>query len=62
MTNDIRELNINELDAVTGGCTHGTGDCKTGSGKGDGLGQLRAIEGGLVEAGKAVVAGIVGMF
>lgn len=60
MNNDIHELNINELDTVTGGCEHGSGNC-TG-GKGDGLGQLRQLEGALVDAGKAVVASIISMF
>jgi len=55
------ELNVNELDAVIGGCTHGSGDCKH-EGKGDGLGQLRQLEGALLDAGKALVKTIVGMF
>ncbi len=62
MTNHY-ELNINELDAVVGGdgCVHGTGTCKDGSGQGDGLGQLRQIEGGLIEVGKTLVAGLGSM-
>ena len=46
---------------IVDGWVHGTGTCKDGSGQGDGLGQLRQIEGGLVEAGKTLVAGIVSM-
>ena len=59
MTNS-EELNIDELDAVVGGC-HGTGQCPPGSGQGDGLGQLREIEGGLIAAGAAVVSSNLGI-
>jgi bacteriocin-like protein len=59
MTN-FNELNVDELDTVTGGC-HGTGRCPNGSGQGDGLGQLREIEGGLIAAGAAVVSSILGI-
>jgi hypothetical protein len=48
--NDIRELNIDELDAVTGGKGDGKGDGGgggkgngAGTGGGDGLGWLRTI-------------------
>jgi hypothetical protein len=60
MNNASYELNLNELDAVTGGdkvCVHGTGTCKKG--EGDGLGQLRQIEGGLIDAGKAVASSLL---
>lgn len=56
------ELNINELDAVVGGCDHGSGTCKAGSGQGDGLGQLRQLEGAIIEAGKTVVNTIINLF
>jgi bacteriocin-like protein len=59
MTNS-EELNIDELEAVVGGC-HGTGKCPSGSGQGDGLGQLRAAEGGLIAAGQALVSTILGI-
>jgi hypothetical protein len=62
MNNNHLELSFEDLETVTGGCDHGTGNCKAGSGQGDGLGQLRQLEGALVDAGKAIVAGIVGMF
>jgi hypothetical protein len=62
MNNDIRELNIIDLDTVTGGddCVHGSGKCPN-NGQGDGLGQLRQIESGLIEVGKTLVAGIGSM-
>jgi hypothetical protein len=48
--NDIRELNIDEVDAVTGGKGDGKGDGGgggkgngAGTGGGDGLGWLRTI-------------------
>jgi hypothetical protein len=59
MTNHF-ELNMDELDAAVGGdkaCVHGTGTCKKGDG--DGLGQLRQIEGGLIDAGKAVASSLL---
>jgi len=59
--NNNFELSLNDLDAVTGGdkCD-GTGTCKD-TGKGDGLGQLREIESGLIEVGKTLVAGLASM-
>jgi hypothetical protein len=62
MSNDLRVLTSDELNFVSGGCTHGSGDCHNG--KGDGLGQLRQFEGavlgGLINAGKAI-AGLFGL-
>jgi hypothetical protein len=58
--NNNFELSLNDLDAVTGGdkpCVHGTGTCKDG--QGDHLGQLRQIEGGLIDAGKAVASSLL---
>jgi len=49
LNNDIRELNIDELDAVNGGKGDGKGDGGGGKGNGpvtgggDGLGWLRTI-------------------
>ena len=53
------ELSINELDAVSGGnkCEPGTGKC--GGGEPEGMVQLRQIEGGLIDAGKAVASSLL---
>jgi hypothetical protein len=58
--NNNFELSLNDLDAVTGGdeCTHGSGNCPH-NGQGDGLGRLRQVEGGLIEAGKAVASSLL---
>ena len=60
----FEELDIEDLDIVSGGdtCVHGTGTCGNGSGKGDGLGWLRGLEGNLIQAGKNLVNTIIGMF
>jgi hypothetical protein len=47
MNNDF-ELSLNDLDTVTGG-KDGDGN-ETGTGGGDGLGRLRALEGAIIGA------------
>jgi|SRR4051794_14839831 hypothetical protein len=54
MNQDIRSLNDEEILTVSGGCTHGSGDCPNGSGKGDGLRQLRQLEGAILDGLKGV--------
>jgi hypothetical protein len=59
MTNLNKELSIEELDFVAGGCTHGSGDCSNG--KGDGLGKLRQLEGAILDGVISVIKTIGGM-
>jgi hypothetical protein len=59
MNNDF-ELSLNDLDAVTGGKD---GDHNgTGTGGGDGLGQLRQLEGAIIGAVVSTAKAVGGMF
>jgi len=59
MNNDF-ELSLNDLDTVTGGKD---GDHNgTGTGGGDGLGQLRQLEGAIIGAVVSTAKAVGGMF